>query len=118
MEEVVSPENYGKALKAVLANKGAPGIDGMKTEELNGHLLQHWPKIHSKLMAGTYTPSPVRRVEIPKPNGGKRMLGIPTVSANCTRAQFAFGMGGDPPSVPPASRPALPGFEGASNRRY
>jgi group II intron reverse transcriptase/maturase len=79
MEEVVSPENYGKALRAVIGNQGAPGIDGMKTEELNGHLLQHWPKIHSKLMAGTYTPSPVRRVEIPKPNGGKRMLGIPTV---------------------------------------
>jgi RNA-directed DNA polymerase len=79
MEEVVSPENYGKALRAVIANQGAPGIDGMKTEELNGHLLKHWPKIHGKLMAGTYTPSPVRRVEIPKPNGGKRMLGIPTV---------------------------------------
>jgi RNA-directed DNA polymerase len=79
MEEVVSPANYGKALKAVMANGGAPGIDGMKTEELNGHLLKHWPKIRRKLMAGTYTPSPVRRVEIPKPNGGKRMLGIPTV---------------------------------------
>jgi RNA-directed DNA polymerase len=79
MEEVVNPENYGKALRAVIANRGAPGIDGMKTEELNGHLLKHWPKIHGKLMAGTYTPSPVRRVEIPKPNGGKRMLGIPTV---------------------------------------
>lgn len=79
MEEVVSPENYGKALKAVIANQGAPGIDGMKTEELNGHLLKHWPKIHAKLRAGTYTPSPVKRVEIPKPNGGKRMLGIPTV---------------------------------------
>jgi group II intron reverse transcriptase/maturase len=79
MEEVVSPENYGKALKAVIANQGAPGIDGMKTEELNGHLLKHWPKIQAKLKAGTYTPSPVRRVEIPKPNGGKRMLGVPTV---------------------------------------
>ena len=79
MEEVVSPENYGKALKKVIENKGAPGIDGMKAEELNGHLLKHWPKIHAKLMAGTYTPSPVRRVEIPKPNGGTRMLGIPTV---------------------------------------
>lgn len=79
MEEVVSPENYGKALKAVIANGGAPGIDGMRVEELNGHLLRHWPKIHAKLMAGTYVPSPVRRVEIPKPNGGTRMLGIPTV---------------------------------------
>ena len=79
MEEVVSPENYGKALKAVIANNGAPGIDGMRPEELNGHLLKHWPKIHAKLMAGTYTPSPVRRKEIEKPGGGKRMLGIPTV---------------------------------------
>jgi RNA-directed DNA polymerase len=80
MEEVVNPENYGKALKAVIANDGAPGIDGMRTEELNGHLLQHWPKIHAKLMAGTYTPSPVRRKEIRKENGGgMRMLGIPTV---------------------------------------
>jgi RNA-directed DNA polymerase len=79
MEEAVSPENYGKALKAVIANQGAPGIDGMRTEELNGHLLQHWPKIHGKLLAGTYVPSPVRRVEIPKPSGGTRMLGIPTV---------------------------------------
>jgi group II intron reverse transcriptase/maturase len=79
MERVVGPENYGKALKAVIANRGAPGIDGMKTEELNGHLLKHWPKIHGKLMAGTYVPSPVKRVEIPKPNGGTRMLGIPTV---------------------------------------
>jgi RNA-directed DNA polymerase len=79
MEEVVSPEKYGKALQAVIANKGAPGIDGMKEEELNEHLLKHWPKIHSKLMAGTYVPSPVKRVEIPKPSGGTRMLGIPTV---------------------------------------
>jgi RNA-directed DNA polymerase len=79
MEEVVKPENYGKALRAVIANKGAPGIDGMTTEELNGHLLKHWPKIQGKLMAGSYVPSPVRRVEIPKASGGKRMLGIPTV---------------------------------------
>ena len=79
MEEVVSPENYGKALRAVIANQGAPGIDGMKTEELNGHLLKHWPKIHAKRMAGTYTPTPVRRLEIEKLGGGTRMLGIPTV---------------------------------------
>lgn len=79
MEEVVSPENYGKALKAVVANKGAPGIDGMTTKELSEHLEKHWPKIEAKLRMGTYVPSPVKRVEIPKPNGGKRMLGIPTV---------------------------------------
>ena len=51
----------------------------MTTAELSGHLLRHWPKIQGKLMAGTYVPSPGKRVEIPKPNGGKRMLGIPTV---------------------------------------
>jgi group II intron reverse transcriptase/maturase len=79
MEEVVSPENYGKALRAVIANKGGPGIDGMRTEELNGHLLKHWPKIHGKLMEGSYVPSPVRRKEISKPGGGTRTLGIPTV---------------------------------------
>jgi group II intron reverse transcriptase/maturase len=51
----------------------------MRTEELNGHLLKHWPKIHAKLMAGTYVPSPVRRKEIRKESGGTRILGIPTV---------------------------------------
>jgi hypothetical protein len=79
MEEVVSTENYGKALKAVTANKGAPGIDGMTTAELNGHLGKHFPKIHSKLMAGSYVPTPVRRKEIDKQGGGKRKSGIPTV---------------------------------------
>lgn len=80
MEEAVSAENYGKALKAVVANNGGPGIDGMTAKELNGHLLKHWPKIHGKLMAGTYVPSPVRRKEIRKEKGGgMRMLGIPTV---------------------------------------
>ena len=79
MEEVVSPENYSKALKAVVSNKGAGGIDGMKTEQLEGHLQQHWPKIRAKLMMGTYTPSPVRRKEIKKLGGGTRDLGIPTV---------------------------------------
>ena len=74
MEEVVNPDNYGNALRAVIANKGAPGVDGMTVKELNGHLLRHWPKIQAKLMAGTYVPAPVRRVEIPKPNGGKWTL--------------------------------------------
>jgi group II intron reverse transcriptase/maturase len=79
MEEMVSPENYGKALRAVVANKGAPGIDGMTVEQLTGHLIEHWSKIQAKLMAGNYVPSPVRRVEIAKPSGGTRKLGIPTV---------------------------------------
>jgi group II intron reverse transcriptase/maturase len=79
MEEVVSPENCGKALKAVVSNDGSPGIDGMTTKQLSGHLEKHWPKIEAKLMEGKYTPSPVRRKEIDKQTGGKRMLGIPTV---------------------------------------
>lgn len=118
MEEVVRDENRARALEAVRRNRGAAGIDQMKTTELESHLQAHWEWIRAKLLAGTYVPSHVKRVEIPKPSGGTRMLGIPTVSANCTRAQFAFGMGGDPPSFPSASRPALPGFESAPNRRY
>ncbi len=79
MEQVVSPENYQRALEAVKRNQGAPGIDRMPTTELEGHLQKNGERIRAKLLAGTYVPSPVRRVEIPKPNGGKRMLGIPTV---------------------------------------
>jgi RNA-directed DNA polymerase len=79
MEAVVSPENATAAWKAVVRNGGAPGIDGMTTEKLGDHVRKHWETIRSKLLAGTYVPSPVRRVEIPKPNGGTRLLGIPTV---------------------------------------
>jgi group II intron reverse transcriptase/maturase len=79
MEQVVRPENCERALKAVESNKGAPGIDGMTTAQLKGHLAQHWEKIRGKLLAGTYQPTPVKRVEIDKPDGGTRMLGIPTV---------------------------------------
>ncbi len=79
MDDAVREENCERALKAVIRNKGAAGIDRMSVEELEGHLQRHWPKIRAKLLAGSYVPSPVRRVEIPKPNGGKRALGIPTV---------------------------------------
>lgn len=80
MEEIVSPFNAWRALLAVERNGGAPGIDGMRTEQLREHLQRHGEKIRAKLLAGTYVPSPVRRVEIPKPEGkGMRMLGIPTV---------------------------------------
>ena len=78
MQQVLARENLRRAWEQVRANRGAPGIDGMTVKELNGHLLQHWPKIHGKLMAGTYVPSPGRRGEIPKPNGGTRGPGIPT----------------------------------------
>ena len=79
MEEVVRDENLARALKAVKRNRGAAGIDHMKTTEVESHLQAHWPKIRMKLLEGTWVPSPVRRVEIPKPNGGTRKLGIPTV---------------------------------------
>ncbi len=80
MEEIASPFNAWRALLAVERNGGAPGIDGMTTKQLREHLQRHGQKLRAKLLAGTYAPSPVRRVEIPKPDGkGKRMLGIPTV---------------------------------------
>ncbi|MCL4491800.1 MAG: group II intron reverse transcriptase/maturase [Nitrospirae bacterium] len=79
MEEVVRPENMKKALNRVISNKGAAGTDGMTVEELTPYLKEHWPGVREKLLQGTYTPSAVLRVEIPKPDGGKRLLGIPTV---------------------------------------
>lgn len=79
MEEAVRDENRARALEAVKRNQGAPGIDGRKTAELESHLQAHWEKIRAKLLGGTWVPSPVRRVEIAKPNGGTRTLGIPTV---------------------------------------
>lgn len=79
MEEVVEEANRSKALEAVKRNQGAPGIDHRKTTELEKHLQAHWEKVRAKLLAGTWVPSPVRRVEIPKPSGGTRKLGIPTV---------------------------------------
>jgi RNA-directed DNA polymerase len=79
MEEVVREENRQRALEAVVSNRGAAGIDRMKTTELESHLQAHWEKIRAKLLAGLWVPTPVRRVEIPKPSGGVRKLGIPTV---------------------------------------
>ena len=80
MEEVVRGENVKMALARVEANAGSPGADGMKTEKLRGYLRKHWPRIRKELLEGTYSPQPVRRVEIPKPDGsGVRKLGIPSV---------------------------------------
>jgi group II intron reverse transcriptase/maturase len=79
MEEVVRKDNATSAWLAVKRNRGAAGIDGMTTGELGEHVRKHWENISAKLTAGTYVPSPVKRVEIPKPNGGTRVLGIPTV---------------------------------------
>jgi RNA-directed DNA polymerase len=79
MERILARVNMEAALKRVLANKGTGGADGMTVDELKPHLVTHWEGIRKRLMNGTYQPSPVRCVEIPKPDGGMRQLGIPTV---------------------------------------
>ena len=79
MEEVCERENCKQALKRVKANKGSPGVDRMTVQQLPEYLKQHWPAILEQLQSGTYKPQPVKRVEIPKPDGGVRKLGIPTV---------------------------------------
>ena len=75
MEQVVTEANATEAWRAVKRNGGSPGIDGMTTQELRDHIRAHWGSIRRKLLEGRYVPSPVRRVEIPKPNGGVRQLG-------------------------------------------
>jgi RNA-directed DNA polymerase len=79
MEEVCERENLKEALRRVKANKGSSGVDGMTVGGITDYLKQHWPAIREQLLNGTYEPRPVRRVEIPKPDGGVRKLGIPTV---------------------------------------
>jgi RNA-directed DNA polymerase len=79
MEEVCERENCKQALARGKANKGSAGVDGMTVHELPEFLKQHWPAIREQLLSGTYKPQPVKRVEIPKPDGGVRKLGIPTV---------------------------------------
>jgi RNA-directed DNA polymerase len=79
MERVVERSNMLVAYRRVKQNKGAPGVDGMSVDQLGSFLRVHWPKIRKRLFQGTYVPMPVRRVQIPKPYGGTRPLGIPTV---------------------------------------
>lgn len=79
MERILSRENLLSALKRVERNKGSQGVDGMSVQNLRAHVLEHWDTIKMELLSGTYQPQPVRRVEIPKPDGGVRLLGIPTV---------------------------------------
>jgi RNA-directed DNA polymerase len=80
MEEVCERGNLKEALRRVRANKGSPGVDGMTVAALPGYLRQHWPALREQLLSGTYAPQPVKRVEIPKPDGGGvRKLGVPCV---------------------------------------
>ena len=79
MEEVCERENCETAWKHVRKNKGGPGVDGMTIDAARDYLREHWPSIRSQLLDGTYQPQPVKRVEIPKPDGGVRKLGVPCV---------------------------------------
>ncbi|HEY6376594.1 MAG TPA: group II intron reverse transcriptase/maturase [Edaphobacter sp.] len=79
MEEIVERENLKDALRRVKANKGSPGMDGITVDQLEDYLKQHWPATREQLLSGTYKPKPVKRVEIPKLDGGVRKLGIPSV---------------------------------------
>ena len=79
MEAICDPDNIETALRAVVRNKGSPGIDGITVKQLPGVLNARWPEIEGQLLQGRYQPQPVRRVKIAKPAGGTRNLGIPTV---------------------------------------
>src|SRR5712675_1211881 len=79
MEEVCDRENLVRAWKRVRSNRGSPGVDGMTIDDAKDHLREHWPSIRSQVLKGTYRPQPVKRVEIPKPDGGVRKLGVPCV---------------------------------------
>lgn len=80
LQAALTKENLRRAFKRVRANKGAAGVDGLDINQTSQHLATAWPFIREQLLAGTYRPSPVRRVTIPKPDGGERELGIPTVT--------------------------------------
>ena len=79
LEEILDYRNVQKAMKQVISNHGAGGIDGMQTDELRDYLESNWPLLKQSILEGSYRPQPVRKVEIPKPQGGTRFLGIPTV---------------------------------------
>jgi RNA-directed DNA polymerase len=79
MEEVCDRENLQSAWKRVRRNQGGPGVDGMTIDDARDFLCERWPGIRSQLLDGTYQPQPVKRVEIPKPDGGVRKLGVPCV---------------------------------------
>lgn len=89
MEEVLSQRNLNLAYKRVMKNKGAPGVDGVSVDELKSQIHDKFSEIKEALLRGDYRPSPVKRVEIPKPNGGIRQLGIPTVMDRLIQQAFA-----------------------------
>lgn len=90
LARVLERGNLQRALKQVCQNQGAPGIDGMTVDELPDHLRHHWPEIRAQLETGRYWPLPVKRVEIPKPDGKTRPLGIPTVLDRFIQQAIAY----------------------------
>jgi len=91
MEAVINPDNMERAWKQVRANRGAPGPDGITLAEFPDWLRPRWPAIRQQLLDDTYRPEPVRRKTIAKPDGGERLLGIPTVTAYCTSFNKLWG---------------------------
>ena len=89
LEDVLASDNLRRAWKRVKANKGAPGIDGMTIEDFPAHARAHWPAVRQQIGEGRYQPQAVRRVEIPKPAGGKRLLGIPTITDRVVQQAIA-----------------------------
>ena len=90
LEKILGGDNLRLAFKRVKANKGSHGVDGMKVDELPHFLKQNVGTLRESILEGTYRPKPVRRVEIPKPDGGIRLLGIPTVNSYCTPPKTVF----------------------------
>ena len=93
MEGIVAADNMRRAWRQVRRNRGAPGMDGMGIEDFPAYARGHWPTIRQALLDGTYGPQPVRRVSIPKPDGGVRLLGIPTVVDRLIQQAIAQVMG-------------------------
>jgi RNA-directed DNA polymerase len=96
MARVLDSANVRRAWKRVKANKGASGIDGMRIEDFPAYARLHWPQLRQQLADGVYQPQPVRRVVIPKPQGGERLLGIPIPYAYCISLQAAWEWEGGP----------------------
>ena len=110
MEEVVDAANLRQALKRVRSNKGSPGVDGMTTQELPAYLRAAWPRLREELLAGTYRPQPVKRVEIPQPGGGVRAVGIPTGVDRCIQQAILQVLSPvDDPTFSPSSYGFRPG---------
>jgi RNA-directed DNA polymerase len=109
IDKVYKRKNLEMAWEKVKENRGSGGVDGQTLEAFEAQLDQQLDRLQRELKEDTYQPLPVRQHRIPKRDkpGEYRMLGIPTVNADCTGPQFGFGMGGDLSSVSPTSRPAL-----------